>query len=140
MIGPDKGDLKIVKKYIIDNRLSSRVNILGQINNYQLPEIYSSHSVLINTTSYESFGVSLIESAACGTPIISNSVGEIPLIWTDKENILLVKNNEINQYIEQISKIFESEILYNKISINGRKVAEKFNNKKLYKSWRPIFK
>ena len=91
MIGPDKGLLNEVVKLIDDLNLKEKVKILGPIPNEELFNYFHSHTVLLNTTSYESFGQALLESAACGCPIVSNDVGEVSYIWEDNEDILLCK-------------------------------------------------
>ena len=91
MVGPDKGTLREVEALINRLDLEDHINITGPIPNEELRKYYQSHSVYLNTTSFESFGVAVLEAASCGMPIVSNSVGEIPLIWEDGKNILLVE-------------------------------------------------
>jgi SAM-dependent methyltransferase len=74
MIGPDKGILNEILLMIKELGLESNIKIIGPISNQELFKYYQSHSVYLNTTSYESFGVALVEAAACGIPIVSTNV------------------------------------------------------------------
>lgn len=94
MIGPDKGKLNDVKKEIDKYALSDNINIIGPIANTELPVFFQNHAVYLNTTKYESFGVAIVEAAACGIPIVSTEVGEIPFMWKDKDNILFASNSD----------------------------------------------
>lgn len=127
MIGPDRGLLNDCRKLVADLGLSNSVQFVGSIPNNELYKYYQSHEVYLNTTSYESFGVAVIEAASCGIPIVSNKVGEIPFLWKDKVNMLMVENNNIDQYVESIENIFENTELSKKLSLNARIKTESFS-------------
>jgi glycosyltransferase involved in cell wall biosynthesis len=135
MVGPDKGCLGIVNQLIKDLDLSTSINIVGPIDNDKLHMFYQSHKVFINTTSFESFGVSVLEAASCGIPIVSASVGEIPYLWTDNVNILLCNSLEPTCFSSQISKLFESKVLIENLSLNARKKAKTFDWKYIEEKW-----
>jgi glycosyltransferase involved in cell wall biosynthesis len=77
------------KTWLLNWALLEKITFTGPINNTELPAYYSSHSVFLNTTSYESFGMAVLEAAACGIPTVSTPVGEIPLLWKAGEEIML---------------------------------------------------
>lgn len=139
MVGPDKGELVKVKKLTQELNLSDKVTFTGPIPNNLLYSYYQTHQVYLNTTSYESFGVAVVEAAACGIPIVSNKVGEIPFIWTDQENILLVEENNVDQYLEKIIRLFKDIDKVQEISENARKKAEEFDWKKINSHWDNLF-
>ena len=92
----------------------------------------------LNTTSYESFGVALLEAAACGLPIVSTSVGEIPLIWSHGKDILLSKNIVASELAEQISVLFEQTELYNTIQLNAFKKSHTFSWNNVSRKWNEL--
>ena len=142
MIGPDKGNLKhcidLVKKY----NLKNNIDFLGPISNNKLPQYFYQSDLFINTTKYESFGVSLIESAACGTPIISNPVGEIPIIWNDNRNIIFFKKSNSNSLAKKIFFSLNSfnRNFMNDISQNALINIKKFSRKQVLKKWKVFLK
>jgi glycosyltransferase involved in cell wall biosynthesis len=135
MIGPDRGLLESCKILANELGLSNDVFFIGSIPNNELYNYYQTHAVYLNTTSYESFGVAVVEAASCGIPIISNKVGEIPYLWEDKVNILMVENNNINEFIDCVSALFENDELAKKISLNARNKAVAYDWKNIKSNW-----
>lgn len=135
MVGPDMGLLSSVKDEISKLGLSQFVNILGPINNKLLPAIYQSHDCYINTTSYESFGVSMMEAASCGLPICSNMVGEISFLWEDNVNYLGNIENDFIGMANNIFKLANDSNLRNNISKMGLKKSKEFDRSTILNLW-----
>lgn len=135
LVGPDKGLLMKTKKLISYMGLDSFVIITGPVPNDQLYKYYHSHEVFLNTTSYESFGVAVLEAAACGIPIVSSKVGELPYLWEHEKDILFVEKMEPNKFAEQIAKLFTSKQLAVTLSKNARLKAENFAWEKIKDKW-----
>lgn len=138
MAGPDKGNLSEIKTLIKDLKLESYVILAGPVENKELFKYYQTHHVYINTPSYESFGVSVLEAAACGIPIVSTNVGEIPFLWSDNENILLVDDFSAKGFSDKIERIFLNEGLSQKLSKNARKKAETFDWENIKPKWEQL--
>lgn len=138
MIGPDNGLLPDIQKLIEELELFDSITITGFIKNDELYQFYQTHQVYLNTTSYESFGIAIVEAALCGIPIVSTNVGEIPYIWTHEENILLADDFESHSFAEHCISIFESNDFATKLSLNARKNAESFDWENLKQKWTKI--
>lgn len=128
MVGPDRGLLNQTKALANTLGLKNKVNFVGPIDNKLLYQYYQNHSILINTTSFESFGVSLIEAASCGIPIISNNVGEISLIWKNDVNIKLVEDNDIDQFATYIKQLNQNDKIRTEQIHQAHKNTFQFNN------------
>ena len=139
MIGPDKGLLAESKKLINKLGLNSSVTITGPVPNELLYTYYQSHEVFINTTSYESFGVAVLEAAACGIPVVSSKVGEIPFLWVNEEDMLIVDSLDESKFANEILRLFANNNLANKISTNARKKAENFDMRLILGEWKKLF-
>jgi glycosyltransferase involved in cell wall biosynthesis len=139
MVGPDCGELNHVKSIVNKLGLSGCVTFAGPVPNNQLFEYYQTHAVFLNTTSYESFGVSLMEAASCGIPIVSNNVGEISLIWEDKKNIMLVNENNINDHANAVLSLFSSSSMADNLAIEASLNTKKFNQNEIIKKWISLF-
>lgn len=138
MIGPDKGIMNEVVNLIYELNLKEKVNIVGPVQNEKLYKYFHSHTVLINTTSYESFGQALLESAACGCPIVSNDVGEVSHIWQDEENILLSKLNDHKDMAEKLAILLSDSKLLEKLKYNAYCKSKKYHWKNLKNKWQSI--
>ncbi len=135
MIGPDKGLLEKSKAIMEELNLSPYVEFLGAIPNFELYKYYQTHSIFLNTTSYESFGVAVLEAAACGIPIVSTPAGEIPLLWKDEEEILIAKDWSPESMAKAVIRILKEQELSRLLSENARKKAEQFESDKIKKKW-----
>lgn len=69
--GPIK---KEILKFIKKNNLKKNVSLLNKVPFENTPSIYQSHDLTILPSSHESFGMVILESIACGTPVISSDV------------------------------------------------------------------
>lgn len=139
MIGPDKGSKDDVKHMVGELGLEKKIMLVGRVPNEELYHYYQSHAVYLNTTLYESFGVAVMEAAACGIPVVSTKVGEIPYLWEDSREILMSDAN-VEELAQKITLIFNSETYANQLSINARKKAELFDwENSIKKKWINLF-
>ena len=139
MVGPDKGELEEVINLAKRLKLIQKISFLGPIANDKLPKLYQSHEVYINTTSYESFGVALVEAASCGVPIVSTDVGEIPYIWEDNKNMLLVKKNASDEMAAKVLTLFRNHKLAKAIAKAASENVIQFSRSKIYPKWKSLF-
>lgn len=135
MVGPDKGLLTEMRRFITACGLDGSIEIVGPISNKDLFRYYHSHHVYLNTPSYESFGVALLEAASCGMPIVSTSVGEIPHLWRNGEEVLLVNKMDGCALSMKICEIFSDPNLETRLSTNARLQAENFGWDKIRGKW-----
>lgn len=138
MIGPDKGKLGDTLKLIADRKLEKQVHIIGPVKNSELPAYYHSHDVFLNTTSYESFGVAVLEAASSGIPIVSSNVGEIPYLWTTGEEVLMAEPGDVEAFAEHVVTLFSDHDLARRQSQLARRKAEQFAWEKMRSQWLEI--
>jgi glycosyltransferase involved in cell wall biosynthesis len=138
MIGPDLGKLSFCKNLIKSLNLSDQIQILGPISNNLLNSIFSSHSIYLNTTSYESFGDALVEAACSGIPIVSTKVGEIPLNWVHNKELIMVEDNNLQELVIQIINLLNDPTFQLELSLNARKKAENFDWANIRNSWHQL--
>ena len=68
--GPDDGFLGYLKEMSIDLRLGSKVIFVGPLYGENKLEAYIDSDIYILPSLYEIFGITLLESILCGTPVI----------------------------------------------------------------------
>jgi teichuronic acid biosynthesis glycosyltransferase TuaC len=85
--GPDEGSLKRLAASV---GVDSRVRFIGHVNHAELPDYYGAADALILASSREGIPNVLLESMACGTPVVATRVGGIPEVITAREAGLLV--------------------------------------------------
>lgn len=128
MIGPDHqpGKLEACQTLIDKLDLDDCIEIVGFVPNHDLYKFFHNHDIFINTTRYESFGVALLEAASCGIPIVSTGVGEIPILWKDEEEMLIIKENNVENLAAQVIRLLEDRCLRLKLKRNARIKVEQF--------------
>ncbi len=78
--GGDEHSLSAVRLYqqlAFDLGIGERVNFLGLLEHRKLPLYYSAADVTVIPSHYESFGMTALESLACGTPVAATDVGDL---------------------------------------------------------------
>lgn len=120
MVGPDMGLRHNCEVLTRQLGLEKKVHFIGPVKHQDLPDFYLTHSILLNTTSFESFGNAVMESAYYGTPAVSYKVGEIPFLWKDRVNILLAENLTAQDFANNVAFLFEDVDSYYRISENAK--------------------
>jgi sucrose-phosphate synthase len=89
----------------------------------EVPEIYRiaarKKGVFVNATPGENFGLTIVEAAACGLPIIASPTGGPKEILEQCENGLLVNVEDPAAIAEALKKIISDQSLWDKYSANG---------------------
>lgn len=88
-----------------------------------VPEIYRiaarKKGVFVNATPGENFGLTIIEAAACGLPVIALPTGGPKEILEQGENGLLVNVEDPAEIANALKKIIADHTLWEKYSANG---------------------
>jgi glycosyltransferase involved in cell wall biosynthesis len=75
--------------------LSDRVKFLGFLPDEQLPIAYQAADLMIMPSqSLEGFGLAIVESLACGTPVVCTPVGGMPEILAPFSPELITASSE----------------------------------------------
>jgi glycosyltransferase involved in cell wall biosynthesis len=67
-----------LREIAADFEVQEMVTWLGPVDHVDMPDVYRQASVYMQTSRYESFGISVIESQACGLPVLGTPVGILP--------------------------------------------------------------
>ena len=88
-----------------------------------MPEIYRmaarKKGVFVNATPGENFGLTIVEAAACGLPVIASPTGGPKEIFEQCENGLLVDVEDPIAIADALKKIIADQALWEKYSANG---------------------
>ena len=81
--GPSVAEMKRLKELAIKFKLEDKVVFTGPRLPSELKHFYSAADIFISTPWYEPFGITPLESMACGTPVIGSEVGGIKYTVVD---------------------------------------------------------
>ncbi len=113
-----------LNKLIIELEIKEKIVLLPYISEDELPLLYSSASMLTYLSSYEGFGMPVLEAMAAGTPIISSRSEAINEFAA--EAILAIDPNNINDIVNGIKKILIDEKFRTSIVQKGKIKAQNF--------------
>lgn len=141
MIGPDKRDGSYEACLALARRLDVRhaLQLVGPVDKSTVPQWLDKGDVFLNTTRFESFGVSVMEAAACGLPIVTTNVGELPYIWQDGVDALLVPPDDPAAMAAAVRRILSENGLAQRLAQNARRKAEGFDWSLILPQWESIF-
>ncbi len=98
---------QILKQEEIEE-IKSMLYAPGYITHADLPAIYNGAKAFLYTSLRESFGIPLLESMACGTPVITSNTSAIPEIAGDRA--ILVNPLDVNAIARQLLKLETNEL------------------------------
>lgn len=140
-IAGDGRETDAIKKYISDNKIKN-INLLGRISHDEVSQLYLKSKIILAPSVWpEPFGRFILESFATRTPLISTKTG-----GTQEEGIrnretgLLVEPNNPQLLAEAIKELLINKKLYNNISKNLVKEAEKYSPEVIGKQRLELYK
>jgi glycosyltransferase involved in cell wall biosynthesis len=110
-------------KAMAESRLGDRVRFVGLVKPDDLPEYYRGADVLLNPSLSESFGMSLVEAMACGTPVIATRIGGMPEIVDHGRTGLVVEPDNPVGLADAISGLLVDEPLRQTMRVACRERA-----------------
>jgi D-inositol-3-phosphate glycosyltransferase len=85
--------------------IENRLIFAGRVDQETLPEYYSAADVLVVPSYYESFGLVALEALACGTPVVTTSVGAMEDIVKDGVTGYVAKDTDPQHYARLIETV-----------------------------------
>ena len=114
-----------VKQYIADNLLE-HIYFLENVPSEDLPALYQGAEVFIYPSTFEGFGIPILEALSSGTPVITSKGGCFP--EAGGESTLYIDPDHPGEISAAILKILDDSGLRKSMSEKGSQHAEKFSN------------
>lgn len=100
--GPDRQKLEELAASL---GVKDRVRFLGSVDQKTLCDIYNSADISILASSREGWANVLLESMACGTPVLGSAVWGTPEVIAAPEAGLLLKNRDAESIVTGINQL-----------------------------------
>ena len=114
----------IIERNHIENILS-HIEMPGYIVNTDLPYVYSAAFAFLYTSLRESFGIPLLESMACGTPVVTSNTSSMPEIAGP--DAILVNPESADEICEQLLRLENDKAFYQQQVEMGLQRAKLFS-------------
>ncbi|MBI2917095.1 MAG: glycosyltransferase family 4 protein [Chloroflexi bacterium] len=105
--------------------LEGEVVFAGRLTDRELAAYYSSAVALIYPSTYEGFGLPVIEAMACGCPVLTSNVSALPEVAG--EAALLVDPQDVGQLYQGMVSILADASLRRRMTADGRQHSLRFS-------------
>ena len=104
--------------------LNDNVSYLGYVSDEALPWLYRNCDVFaFPSITSESFGITLIEAMAAGSPVVASRIGGVPEIVDDGVNGCLFNPWNSRELSEKISSLLNNPSIARDLGVTARKTA-----------------
>lgn len=110
----------VMQKFFEQEGLADRVKFTGSLDALSLAAWYRSARCLLHSALWEGWGMPMIESLACGCPVVTTDTGCAGEAVIHERNGLVSMSNTAQELGEQTIRICNDDVLYQKLSENAR--------------------
>lgn len=106
--------------------LRSKVDFVGYVPNERIYSLLQDHHIMVmpSVMESESFGVAVLEAAACGRPTVASRVGGVPGVLLDGETGLLVRPGDETALADAILRLANDSEFSRRLGAAGRALVE----------------
>lgn len=120
-----------LKKYINENGLESKVNLLGKISSEKMQQFWLEQDIGLNVSDNEGQSLAMIESMGCGAvPIVSNVSGTE--IIDHGMNGFVCDVGNLDEFVKYIGYLYDNREEMNNISKNAIDTIKRECDKQKY--------
>jgi len=117
--------LAILRVLSFELGISQEVIYFGNVNDADLPRLYSAAEFFVYPSTYEGFGLPVLEAMACGTAVIAGYVSSIPEVAGNAA--LLVNPESTEELSAAMKRLIEEGSMREDLSRRGRARAAEFS-------------
>jgi glycosyltransferase involved in cell wall biosynthesis len=139
MGGQDKGLEPSLRWEAVRMGLADAVRFVGFLDSAGKRREGGAADIFINTNRVDNTPVAVIEACAMGLPVVSTDVGGIRDLLSDGVSGLLVPDDDVQAMAEAILRLVGDPRLAERLSTNGRRLAEASSWEQVRVQWERLF-
>lgn len=129
---------KNIHEFVEKNNLKNKITIVGWINHELIPLYLNKLKLFVLPSYTEGLPNIILESMACGTPVLSTNVGSINDFITDGVNGFIINENSSNSIAKNVIRVFEKNKL-EKTALNAYNLVKKeYSYKNTLNNWKEL--
>ena len=121
-----------------DNNVESRVHFLGFCSD--INDVMKRHSIFALTSRSEGFGMVITEAMAMGCTCVSYALTGPSEIIKDKEDGLLVENQNVDEFSKALEVLMEDDALRKKLGTQALTNVRRFSVDRITNKWEELFR
>ncbi len=123
--GPgEQEDVERLRSLAKGHKVDGVIDFVGMVDQSDLPVYYNAADVCVVPSYYESFGLTALESMACGTPVVASRVGGLPNVIQHGRTGYLHSWRCPEAFANSLEMIFSSPSLRQSMGRAARRRAE----------------
>jgi glycosyltransferase involved in cell wall biosynthesis len=139
LVGEDWGGLALVDAAVRLHSLGASVVTTGVLARDAVLRELARADVLVLPSTFEPFGIVLLEAMASGLPVVASNVGGIPEIVRDGETGFLVPPRRPSELAAALERLRSDPSLGRRMGAAGRRRVEEFSWKSLAPKFVALF-
>jgi glycosyltransferase involved in cell wall biosynthesis len=116
------------------------VRFVGRIEPSRLPRLYDEADVFVNASTIDNQPVSILEALACGLPVVSTPIGDIPAMLCHGEAGQLVPPGDPAAIAAAIDALLTNPPLARRLTRAGREEVERYNWANVRDEWSDLYR
>ena len=126
---PHGGYIHQLTAEIKHKRLNNRVHLISDADFGDFPALYANAIASVYVSQFEGFGIPILESMCCDTPVVTSNTSSMPEAGGDAA--LYAAPDKPHEIAQQLQRIIDSPQFRNELIEKGRTQREKFEPKKI---------
>ncbi|MDR3473087.1 MAG: glycosyltransferase family 4 protein [Devosia sp.] len=130
-VGPERESLVAAARR---GGVLDRIHFVGEISPARVPEFLAAGDVFAFPSNFETFGLSVVEAAIAGLPVVASDIAVLQEVLTDDDrepSALFARPEDADGFAAAITTIMEQPQLAEKLSQAGRRLAERYSPTKM---------
>ena len=124
-VGKPTSYLSELKKFIAENNMESQVFFLSGLPENELAMLYQNALFSVYISVFEGFGLPVIESMACGCPVLTSSVSCLP--ETAGDAAVLCNPSDVADIVNKLKSLLSDETFRKQMIQKGVERAKAFH-------------
>ncbi len=125
-------------KMVAELGLADRVILTPYLLRNQVVGLYQASDVFVYPSMYEGFGLPPAQSLAMGVPVIASDIPAVSEVVGDSG--LLVSPNNVDEWVEIITRVIQTPALAQKMVARGRARAEDFSWENIAEHYQKLYR
>lgn len=139
IVGKGKGPyLAQIQDFINKENLSSRIKILSDITNEELPAFYQGADLFFFPSLFEGFGIPIIEALFSGTPVLTSHGSSFP--ESAGPDSFFINPEDVEEMSFALKRLLDDKLLRAKMSKQGLQYVQRFHWKETSNKLMDLYK